>query len=56
LFADAVLRLLDDAAERERFGRAGPSHVAKNWNWELSVQNVLWQFDKAIESYRRRTN
>ena len=53
LFADAVQRLLDDSAERERLGRAGPSHVAKHWNWQLSVDNVLWQFDKAIEFYRR---
>jgi glycosyltransferase involved in cell wall biosynthesis len=56
LFTDAVHRLLLNPHERQRMGRAGPAHVSKEWNWELSVNNLLWQFQKAIESYRGHTH
>ena len=56
LFADAVKQLLQNACQREHFGNAGPQHVARQWNWDSSVKNLLWQFDQAIESYRGPEN
>jgi glycosyltransferase involved in cell wall biosynthesis len=52
IFSQSLARLLCDHAERERFGRAGPSYVAKSWNWGASVQNLLWQFEQTMESKR----
>lgn len=44
-FADAVVRLLRDAPERERLGRAARSFVEAHWTWEAHFEEM----EKALQ-------
>jgi sugar transferase (PEP-CTERM/EpsH1 system associated) len=43
-FADAVVGLLRDSAERERLGRAARSFVEQHWTWEAHFEQQLQVF------------
>ena len=43
-FADAVVGLLRDSAERERLGRAARSFVEQHWTWEAHFERQLQVF------------
>jgi glycosyltransferase involved in cell wall biosynthesis len=43
-FADAVVGLLRDSAERGRLGRAARSFVEQHWTWEAHFEQQLQVF------------
>jgi glycosyltransferase involved in cell wall biosynthesis len=48
-FAAALVRLLRDAKERERLGRAGRRFVEANWTWDAHFE----KFEKILRSVAR---
>ena len=47
-FAEAIHRLLDDPAARERMGRLGEERIRVELNWERSVQQLLKAYEVAF--------
>lgn len=47
--AEALGRLLDDPAARERMGRLGEERLRTQLNWERSVGQLLAAYDRALE-------
>ncbi len=45
---DAIVRLLDDPAERERMGQLGEARVREQLNWDRSVEQLLAAYDAAL--------
>jgi glycosyltransferase involved in cell wall biosynthesis len=45
---DAILKLLDDPARREKMGRAGVERLRTELNWERSVEQLLKAYQKAL--------
>lgn len=45
---DAIVRLLDDPATRERMGKLGEARVREQLNWERSVEQLLAAYDGAL--------
>jgi glycosyltransferase involved in cell wall biosynthesis len=45
---DAILRLLDDPARREKMGRLGAERLRTELNWERSVEHLLKAYEKAL--------
>jgi glycosyltransferase involved in cell wall biosynthesis len=45
---DAIVRLLDEPAARERMGRIGEQRVREQLNWERSVEQLLAAYDSAL--------
>ncbi len=48
-FADAVLGLLRDAAQRETLGRAARQYVLDNWTWEAHFLKLESAFYEALD-------
>ena len=48
-FAEALDRLLDDPAARERMGRLGEERIRVELNWEYSVKRLLGAYKNVIE-------
>jgi len=42
-FAEAIVNLLDDSAERTRVGKEALKMIEKNWSWDKRAQQVLSQ-------------
>lgn len=47
-FAQAITRLIGDAALRQRFGAAGPSAIAQQWDWANTVAHVERQLEAVV--------
>jgi glycosyltransferase involved in cell wall biosynthesis len=45
---DAILKLLDDPARREKMGRLGAERLRTELNWERSVEQLLKAYQKAL--------
>jgi len=49
LFGDAIVRLLDDPAARERMGRRGAERVRTHLHWSHSVRQLLLAYQAALQ-------
>ena len=47
---EAIVRLLDDPAARERMGKIGAQRVREELNWERSVEQLLKAYEVAFRS------
>ena len=45
---DAILKLLDDPARREKMGRLGAERLQTELNWERSAEQLLKAYEKAL--------
>jgi glycosyltransferase involved in cell wall biosynthesis len=45
---DAILKLLDDPARREKMGRLGAERLRTELNWDRSVEQLLKAYEKAL--------
>jgi glycosyltransferase involved in cell wall biosynthesis len=50
---EAMIRLLDDPAARERMGKIGAQRVREELNWERSVEQLLKAYEVALQSPSR---
>jgi glycosyltransferase involved in cell wall biosynthesis len=53
-FADAVLRLLDDGALRERLGEAGRNLMESSYGWDSSAARLEQFHERVLASKRRQ--
>jgi len=49
-FAEAISRLLDDPATRERMGQLGEQRIRTELNWERSVEQLLKAYRRTLSS------
>lgn len=52
-YADAVLALLNDPAERERYSRAGRERVCSHHDWNASMKRLDAIIEETLEDHRR---
>jgi glycosyltransferase involved in cell wall biosynthesis len=53
-FVGALLRLLTDAALREKFGRANQERVERFFRWERCARETARVYESVLETWRRR--
>ena len=54
-FADAILSLLNDAAQREKIGASGRAYVTSQHNWKNIAAQLAITYQASIDRMRRRT-
>jgi sugar transferase (PEP-CTERM/EpsH1 system associated) len=54
-FAQATLRLLEDAALRDTLSQGGRAYVEQHHDWSIVTDQLIDVYERAIDSYTRKT-
>ena len=55
-FADAVIRLLQQPAERQKLGETGAAYIKANYDWTVIAPKLLAVYDDLMDKPTARKN